>query len=106
MSINYDKYLYSTGTHYISNSGKDENNGTKGGKAGDQTGHEFEVKKWYSRPWTVVLRYPDQAVADTKIEELTRKVEKHNNMIERTYQLEGRMTEVEHDIRDIKGRVA
>lgn len=46
-----------------------------------------------------------QAVTDTKIDELTRKVEKHNNMIERTYQLEGRMTEAEHDIRDIKGRV-
>lgn len=47
-----------------------------------------------------------QAVTDTKLDELTRKVEKHNNMIERTYQLEGRMTEVEHDIKDIKGRVA
>ncbi len=47
-----------------------------------------------------------QAVTDTKIEELTRKVEKHNNMIERVYKLEGRMTEVEHDIRDNKGRVA
>lgn len=47
-----------------------------------------------------------QAVTDTKIEELTRKVEKHNNMIERTYQLEGRMTEAEHDIKDLKGRVA
>ena len=47
-----------------------------------------------------------QAVTDTKIDELTRKVEKHNNMIERTYQLEGRMNEVEHDIRDIKERVA
>ena len=46
-----------------------------------------------------------QAVTDTKIDELTRKVEKHNNMIERTYQLEGRMTEVEHDIKDIKGRL-
>ena len=46
-----------------------------------------------------------QAVTDTKIDELTRKVEKHNNMIERTYQLEGRMTEVEHDIKDIKGRI-
>ena len=45
-----------------------------------------------------------QAVTDTKIDELTRKVEKHNNMIERTYQLEGRMTEVEHDIKDLKGR--
>ena len=47
-----------------------------------------------------------QAVTDTKIDELTKKVEKHNNMIERTYQLEGRMAEVEHDIKDLKGRVA
>lgn len=47
-----------------------------------------------------------QAVTDTKIDELTRKVERHNNMIERTYQLEGRMNEAEHDIRDLKGRVA
>lgn len=63
MSINYDKYLYSTGTHYISNSGGDENGGTKGGKAGDQTGREWQLRKWYSRPWPVVLRYPDQSVA-------------------------------------------
>lgn len=47
-----------------------------------------------------------QAVTDTKIDELTRKVERHNNMIERTYQLEGRMTEAEHEIKDLKGRVA
>lgn len=47
-----------------------------------------------------------QAVTDTKIDELTRKVEKHNNMIERVYKLEGRMDEAEHDIRDLKGRVA
>ena len=47
-----------------------------------------------------------QAVTDTKIDELTHKVEKHNNMIERTYQLEGRMTEVEHDLRDLKGRAS
>lgn len=47
-----------------------------------------------------------QAVTDTKIDELTRKVERHNNMIERTYKLEGRMTEAEHEINDLKGRVA
>ena len=46
-----------------------------------------------------------QAVTDTKIDELAKKVEKHNTMIERTYQLEGRMNEAEHDIRDLKGRV-
>ena len=47
-----------------------------------------------------------QAVTDTKIDELVKKVEKHNNMIERTFRLEGRMDEAEHDIRDLKGRVA
>ena len=47
-----------------------------------------------------------QAVTDTKIEELTRKVDRHNNMIERTYKLEGRMDEDEHEIKDLKGRVA
>ena len=45
-----------------------------------------------------------QAVTDTKIDELTRKVEKHNNLIERTYILEGQMSEVKHDIRDLKER--
>jgi len=56
---NYDKYILSKSPHYISNSGKDENNTYHGGKAGDQSGHEWELKKWYSRPWTVVLRWPD-----------------------------------------------
>ena len=55
----YDKYIMSTGTHYISNSGKDENGTYHGGKAGDQSGHEWELKAWYNRPWTVILRWPD-----------------------------------------------
>lgn len=70
MAINFNKYIYSTGTHYISNSGSDENKKYTGGVAGDQTGHEWELKAWYNRPWTVVLRYPDQAVA-LKIAELS-----------------------------------
>ena len=37
---NYKKYILSTGTHYISNSGSDENGAYHGGKAGDQSGHE------------------------------------------------------------------
>ena len=40
-----------------------------------------------------------------RIQQLEEKVNKHNNMVERTYALEGRMTEAEHDIRDIKGRI-
>lgn len=39
-----------------------------------------------------------------RIEQLEKKVEKHNNVVERTYKLEGRMNEAEHDIRDLKSR--
>lgn len=37
-----------------------------------------------------------------RIERLEQKVDKHNTVIERTYALEGRMNEAEHDIRDLK----
>lgn len=37
-----------------------------------------------------------------RLEELEKKQDKHNAMIERVFQLEGRMNEVEHDIRDLK----
>lgn len=43
-----------------------------------------------------------QAVMETEITALRTEVNKHNNLIERTFKLEGRMTEVEHDIRDLK----
>lgn len=55
----YKKYILNTGTHYISNSGSDENGAYKGGKAGDQTGKEWRLRSWYNRPWTCVLRFPD-----------------------------------------------
>lgn len=57
------KYINSTGVHYISNSGSDENGSYTGGKAGDQTGKEWQMRAWYSRPWLCVLRHPNQAVA-------------------------------------------
>lgn len=38
-----------------------------------------------------------------RLSELEDKVKKHNSIIERTFKLEGRMTEAEHDIRDLKG---
>ena len=37
-----------------------------------------------------------------RIEQLEKKVAAHNNVVERTYKLEGRMQEAEHDIRDLK----
>lgn len=48
----------------LSNSGHDENNKYNGGAAGDQTGGEWEIAGWYSRPWKVMLRYPSRRVAD------------------------------------------
>lgn len=49
----------------ISNCGHDENGKYKGGKAGDQTGTEYQVRSWYNRPWKCVLRYPDSKVGET-----------------------------------------
>lgn len=37
-----------------------------------------------------------------RLSELEEKVKKHNNIIERTYVLEGQVTEIQHDIRDLK----
>ena len=46
----------------ISNCGHDENGRYSGGKAGDQTGTEWQVINWYSRPWKCVLRHPNAKV--------------------------------------------
>ena len=37
-----------------------------------------------------------------RIEQLEKKQDQVNNVIERTYKLEGHMVEVQHDIRDLK----
>lgn len=62
MATNYSKYINSKGTHYISNSGSDENGNLHSGKAGDQNGKEWRLRSWYKRPWTCVLRHPDATV--------------------------------------------
>lgn len=46
----------------ISNCGHDESGKYSGGKAGDQTGGEWEIRSWYNRPWDVMLRHPDAKV--------------------------------------------
>lgn len=46
-----------------------------------------------------------QKLTQYRLSQLEDKVSKHNNLIERTYKLEGRMDEAEHDIRDIKNRI-
>ena len=44
-----------------------------------------------------------QKLTQFRLAQLEDKVNKHNNLVERTYVLEGQMTEVQHDIRDLKG---
>ena len=52
---------------------------------------------------TYVANRKSQALIAYRIQQLEKKQDAHNNLIERTYKLEGRMTEAEHDIRDLKG---
>lgn len=40
-----------------------------------------------------------------RIGQLEEKVNKHNQVVERTYKLEGQMLEAQHDIRDIKTKL-
>lgn len=47
----------------LSNCGHDENGRYAGGKAGDQTGTEYQIIDWYSRPWKCVLRFEDKKIA-------------------------------------------
>ena len=46
------------------------------------------------------------AVMEVKLDALTAKVEKHNQVPERTYRLEQDMAVARHDIEEIKGKVA
>lgn len=63
----------------ISNCGHDENGRYSGGMAGDQTGGEWELIPWYSRPWNYVLRHPDAKVRET-LAQLSEEAAKNNNV--------------------------
>ena len=63
VTVNFNNYY-----NKVSNSGGDERWGIRGGAAGDQTGHEWEIKNWYSYPWNCVLRYPKQQARDLMAE--------------------------------------
>lgn len=46
----------------ISNCGHDENGKYSGGQAGDQTGTEWQMISWFSRPWTEAYAPPSEAI--------------------------------------------
>ena len=43
-----------------------------------------------------------QKLTQYRLSQLEEKVNKHNNLIERTYRLEGQMEECRHDIKELK----
>lgn len=51
-----------------------------------------------NRKQTVLVAY--------RLEQLENKVNAHNNLIERMYKIEGEVTELQHDLTDLKGRTA
>ena len=51
-----------------------------------------------NRKQTILVAY--------RIEELEKKVNKHNNLIERMYKVEGQVTELQHDVSEVKGKIA
>lgn len=45
-----------------------------------------------------------RALIDYRVSELEKKVDRHNNVVERTYRLEGRVDELVHEMKGLKGR--
>ena len=43
------------------------------------------------------------ALVAYRIEQLEKKVDKHNNVIERMYKVEGQITELQHEVSSLKG---
>ena len=51
---------------------------------------------------TITANRKSSAITDFKIEELTKKVNQHNNLIDRMYHVETRVTVIEDELRDRK----
>ena len=51
-----------------------------------------------NRKQTVLIAY--------RIEELEKKVNKHNDLIDRMYRVEGKVEELQHDVSELKGKIA
>lgn len=51
---------------------------------------------------TITANKKSSAITDFKIEELTKKVNLHNNLIDRMYKAESRITVIEDELKDRK----
>lgn len=51
---------------------------------------------------TVIGSFAGSKLSNYRIEQLEKKVEKHNNLIERMYKVEGQIVELQHDVKELK----
>ena len=51
---------------------------------------------------TLVSGVTGVALINWRLNNLEKKVEKHNQIVERTYKLEGQVLELQHNVRDLK----
>lgn len=51
---------------------------------------------------TVIGAFAGSKLSNYRIEQLEKKVEKHNNLIERMYKVEGQIVELQHDVKELK----
>lgn len=51
---------------------------------------------------TVIGAFAGSKLSNYRIEQLEKKVEKHNNLIERMYKAEGQIVELQHDVKELK----
>lgn len=52
---------------------------------------------------TISTNNKNQALINYKIDQISKKVNEHNILVEKTYKLEERMSLIENDMEDIKG---
>lgn len=54
---------------------------------------------------TLISGVTGVALINWRLNNLEKKVEKHNQIVERTYKLEGQVLELQHDVRDLKSGI-
>lgn len=63
---------------YLVSAGHDENGRYHGGRAGDQTGTEFQIRAWYNPGWDCIIRFNEKARKE--IAEVSKKAAKNNHI--------------------------
>lgn len=55
---------------------------------------------------TFISNRKTTALVTYRLQQLELKVDKHNQIVERMYKAEGQITELQHDVSELKGKIA